>query len=153
VTSEDFTIPKRRVDLVPVVLVVDDLLEDRGALQRGAQAAIDALDDRVKTGRVETADDLESAISRLTQQHFDVVVTDLQLTPEKGNEGWDVLQYARKINAETKVIIVTAYPTPEVEARSMALGAFSYVDKLKTDLVNQTMRAVLDALKARNLST
>ncbi len=128
---------------MPRILVVDDVLDDLNALRRGAQAAITALG-----GQVETAGDAESAIHLLKEKRFDVVVTDLQLTPDQNYEGWDVLRYARKVNAATKVIVVSAYSQNQVDVKSISLGALRYMDKIQGDLIEQTKSIVLDALTA-----
>lgn len=128
---------------MPIILVVDDMSDDLNAMEQGAQAAIAALG-----GEVIRANTAESAIDRLKERPFDVVVTDLQLTPDKNYEGWDILQYARKLTAATKVIVVTAYHEPEQDVKSLTLGAFGYLNKIKGDLIAQTKNIILDALKA-----
>lgn len=82
---------------MPTILVVDDSADDLKAMEEGAQAAITSLG-----GRVETAGDAERAIRRLKEETFDVVVTDLQLTPENNYEGWDVLRCATESNAGSR---------------------------------------------------
>ena len=111
-------------------------------MQRGALEAITALG-----GRVDIAQDSDAAIQKLRETYFDVVVTDLQLTPEKNNEGWDVLKCALKCSAETKVIITTVYSNAEVKSESVKRGAFSYISKLQDDLVDKTKAVVVDALQ------
>lgn len=129
------------------ILIVDDKVGDLDAMQLGAQEAIDALGG----GQIDRAQDVATAMSLLDTHQFDVVVADLQLTQQQRNEGWEVLQYARKRNASTKVIIVTAYPEPEKEARSVALGAFSYMDKfVETNLISGIKKAL--EMKAHLLS-
>ena len=128
---------------MPTILIVDNFADDCKAMKRGAEDAIAALG-----GHVETASDAESAIKRLTEEVFDVVVTDLQLTLDKKYEGWDVLQYAKKLNAATKIIVVTKYTEEDTKAKSMELGAYGYMDKIKADLVEQTKEIVADVLRA-----
>lgn len=130
---------------MPNILVVDDAPTELDALRLGAQEAIDA-----SGGIVQVARDVATAITLLEQNHFDVVVTDLQLTPEQHNEGWDVLQYARKINAATKVIVVTGFSQPEIQAKSVALGAFEYFDKREGDVIQHTQAAIDRALAAKD---
>lgn len=123
--------------------MVDDQKEDRDAMRLGAEEVVES----IGIGTVDEAQDAEDAIRLLGEHHYDVVVADLQLTPEKKKEGWDVLQYAKKRYTDTKVIIVTAYPEPPVEARSIALGAFAYMDKMQGDSFIECIRnAVSSAL-------
>ena len=79
---------------------------------------------------------------------FMLSLSNMPLHPRQEKEGWDVLQYARKLHSDTRVIIATAYQEPEVEMRSIALGAFGYMNKLQDDLIEQTRKIVLDALHA-----
>ena len=128
---------------MPRILIVDNRKEDRDAMRLGAQEVVDS----VGAGMVDDAQDEATAISLLAKYHFDVVVADLQLTPDKKREGLHVLQHAKNCYADTKVIIVTAYPEPAVKARSMALGAFSYMDKMEGDnLIEGTRKAINSAL-------
>ena len=55
---------------------------------------------------VETFLNGESALARLKEERFDVVVTDLKM---KGVDGMEVLKTAKELYPDTKVIMITAF--------------------------------------------
>jgi DNA-binding NtrC family response regulator len=55
---------------------------------------------------VETFLNGETALSRLKEEKFDVVVTDLKM---KGIDGMEILKTVKKLYPETKVIMITAF--------------------------------------------
>ncbi len=68
----------------------------------------------------------EDAIRRTRLKRYDVVITDLKLG---GIDGLDVAAVLRIAAPNTKVILITAFGTPEVEARAKACGVFRYLNK------------------------
>ena len=68
----------------------------------------------------------EKAVSLLSKQNFDVVVTDLKM-PSVG--GLAVLQEARKKNPEVIVILMTAHASVETAVEAMKAGAADYLTK------------------------
>lgn len=78
------------------------------------------------------------AISLLSQQEFDVVLTD-QKMPD-GN-GMDVLHAAREDDPTTSVIFLTAVGTLELAVESMRQGAFDFLTKpFVPDVVRAAIR-------------
>jgi len=68
-----------------------------------------------------------SAIARLQNRHFDVVVTDLRLGgPE---DGLAVLTAARQRAPDTKVILITAHSSVHTCRTALQEGAFDYIEK------------------------
>jgi len=63
---------------------------------------------------------------RLEQDSFDVVVTDLMMTDIGGLE---ILARAKKVSAETEVIVVTGHGTIPSAVAAMQQGAFNYLQK------------------------
>ena len=58
-----------------------------------------------------------------------MVVTDLHLTPVKSNEGLDIVRLPRHESPETKVIMLTAYSTEEVEKEADKHGISKFLRK------------------------
>lgn len=56
--------------------------------------------------RVETFLNGETALARLKQERFDVVVTDLKM---KGIDGMEVLRTVKELSPDTRVIMITAF--------------------------------------------
>ena len=75
---------------------------------------------------VEEAADAYEARRRLQASRFLVVVTDLRLP---AGSGFDVLQAAREADAQTPVIVMTAFGTVEEAVRAMKEGAADFLTK------------------------
>ncbi len=75
---------------------------------------------------VEVFTDSNTAIARLKEKEFSVLVTDLRM---RGPSGFDVLRYARENCPKTRVIVITAYASQEVSREVQSLGAYHFVAK------------------------
>lgn len=76
--------------------------------------------------KVETFVDSSTAVERLSQKRFHVVVTDLKM---KGPTGLDILVAVKKQNLPTQVIIITGYRTFEATRAAEYVGAYGFLDK------------------------
>jgi DNA-binding NtrC family response regulator len=76
---------------------------------------------------VELADTGETAIERLGQELYDLVLTDLALG--RGASGMDVLKSAKELRAETAVVMITAHGSEKIAVEAMKAGAEDYVPK------------------------
>jgi len=75
---------------------------------------------------VEAFIDSGTAVARLSQKQFQVVVTDLKM---KGPTGLDVLVAVKKQKLPTQVIIITGYRTIEATRAAEFVGAYGFLDK------------------------
>lgn len=75
---------------------------------------------------VETFVDSRSAIERIDQKSFDVVVTDIRMD---NIDGMEVLDHVMKKQDETKVILITGYATIEIAREAQAKGAYDFISK------------------------
>jgi len=100
------------------ILVVDDEVSH-------AEAVAEALS-RLQHN-CEQAHSGTEAITRLEQQHFDVIVTDLVLGGE--HDGLAVLAAARKRSPGTEVILITAHSSVATCRSALQDGAFDYIEK------------------------
>ena len=78
---------------------------------------------------VDTAENLNDALSLMESKSYDYVISDLRLTGVLLEEGFEVLRYAKESHIDTKVIILTGYGTPEVKKKAYDLGADFYFEK------------------------
>jgi CheY-like chemotaxis protein len=77
---------------------------------------------------VEAAENADEAIRKITEQDFDVVVTDLHMRTDV-EAGFRVLRAAKEKNIYTRVIVCTAVGTKATSAQAMLSGAFDYLER------------------------
>jgi DNA-binding NtrC family response regulator len=75
---------------------------------------------------VHTFTEAETALAALEKQSFDLLITDLKMPTLDGVE---VLERARRIDAELPVILITAHASVPTALKAMRSGAFDYVEK------------------------
>jgi DNA-binding response OmpR family regulator len=78
---------------------------------------------------VDCAQDKEQAEALLDAGRYSLVLTDLRLTGTHGVEGLEIVSHVRRRAPDTKVIILTAYGSPEVEAEARRRGADDFLYK------------------------
>lgn len=79
--------------------------------------------------KVDTAKSLDKALSFMKQNFYRAVVTDLRLTTQDELEGLKILEVMKKLNSETKLILITAFGSDAVQKRAEALGIDYYFEK------------------------
>lgn len=75
---------------------------------------------------IETAPDGEMAIAKLSQDHFNVILADINMP---GKSGFDILSYVKSQKILTSVILITAQDTMKNAVEAMKQGAFDYITK------------------------
>jgi len=75
---------------------------------------------------VETFIDSASAMARIEEKRFDIVITDLKM---KGTDGMHFLERVKDTAPETAVIVITGFATSETAKESFRKGAFDFVAK------------------------
>jgi DNA-binding response OmpR family regulator len=78
---------------------------------------------------VVTASRLGPAEDALKKQPFDLVIADIRMSGMLGVEGLELLSYIRRFWPETKVIIMTAHGSVEVQQEALERGAAYYYTK------------------------
>lgn len=87
---------------------------------------------------VEVFEDGKSALARLEEKQFDIVVTDVRMDEV---DGIQVLEAVQRMSTRTKVIIITGYATVELAREALAKGAFDFIAK---PFKPQDLRAVIE---------
>ena len=91
---------------------------------------------------VETFSDGETALQRLAQTDFDLILCDLRLP---GLSGLDLLKAVRRRHPDCEVIIITAYSSVNTAIEAIQAGAFHYVTKpIKMAELKMLVKRVLD---------
>lgn len=76
--------------------------------------------------RVDGASSGEEALTKLTYNGYDLLVTDLKMP---GINGFTLVEVARSFHADIKVILMTAYSSPEVQDEAEQLKVDGYLTK------------------------
>jgi DNA-binding response OmpR family regulator len=105
---------------MPRILVVDD-----------ESAILFAMDEyfSARGYEVDCARGLEEAGARLQASRYEAVIADLRLTGSGGTEGLEVVERVRSHHPSTRVIILTAFGSPEVEREARRRGADAFLHK------------------------
>ncbi len=92
--------------------------------------------------------DVDSAINKLDQQSFDIVISDIYL-PQKN--GLDFFNYARNHHPDLPFIFITGNPNLETAIDSLKKGAYDYLSKpfMIPDLVNKVKEVIHESRKRR----
>jgi two-component system, NtrC family, response regulator AtoC len=99
------------------ILVVDDEINIREALATILES---------EGHEVHAAASAEEAISKLGEDFFQVVISDMRMN---GGSGMDLLCWIRANCPETEIILLTAYGSVEGAVEAMKLGAYDYLSK------------------------
>ncbi len=91
---------------------------------------------------VHTVVDGNKAIQKIRGNHYDLVITDLKMPKVSG---MDILKEAKRISADTNVVMITGYATISSAVEAMKQGAFDYLPKpFSKDELNIVARRVFD---------
>ena len=92
--------------------------------------------------QISSADCGEEALKKIGQERFDVVITNLKMPDINGLE---LLRQAKSLNADTEVIIMTAYGTADTEMDAKKHGAYDYILKpFSPEEVERIVRNIID---------
>jgi DNA-binding NtrC family response regulator len=76
--------------------------------------------------QVESYTDSKSALERLTEKKFDILITDLKMGRP---DGLELLNFTRTHSPKTRVIIITGFATVETAREAMKSGAVDFIAK------------------------
>ncbi len=75
---------------------------------------------------VDNAYDGESALLKINQHHYEILVLDYKLS---GLSGLSILENARRISPSNETIMISAFGNESVRAKAKELGAYAFLDK------------------------
>ncbi|MFQ5603965.1 MAG: sigma-54-dependent transcriptional regulator [bacterium] len=99
------------------ILIVDDEKSIRESLQ---EVLVD------EGYRCKTAADGEDALTQVSEEQFDLVITDLQLP---GMDGIEVIKRIRNVSSKTIIVMITAYASVDTAVKALKIGASDYLVK------------------------
>jgi len=98
-----------------------------------------------------TAEDGESALKLLEQDHFDLVLSDIKMPKLDGIE---LLKALKTSSPETAVVMMTAFASTETAIEAMKEGAYDYLTKpFQIDEVKIIIQNVLERKKLKSENT
>lgn len=98
------------------------------------------------------AENRTTALDLIGKHDFDVIISDIDLGPDDPQGGLEVLCTAKKKDPTTEIVMVTSHRTPEVNAKAMDFGAFTYLertDETPPNFEKTLARTVREALAER----
>jgi CheY-like chemotaxis protein len=117
------------------ILIVDDNAVTVSMLSKVLMAHGNIFD-------ISTAKDGKDAIDVIDSKKIDLVITDLSMPRMNG---FALIEYILKSYPDTHIIAMSAYGTPEIEAKFNSMPSIKYFNKpLKTDAIIDTIFAKLE---------
>ncbi len=100
--------------------------------------------------RVNIAFDGETALARIKQEPYDVMILDYRLP---GISGLTVLEKTRQIRPNLKTIMISAFGDDSTRTKAQKLGAYAFLDKpFNIDGLVKVVKKTLNKGKHPNLS-
>jgi two-component system response regulator PilR (NtrC family) len=123
------------------------LLDDEANVREVLALSLSSFGHDVTT--IATPDEAEQI---LTQQTFDVVITDLRMDGE--DKGLDVVRQTKAMQPDAIVLLLTAYASAETAVEAMRNGAFDYITKpvSRTEL-GEIIERTLASKEPKEIST
>jgi DNA-binding response OmpR family regulator len=81
--------------------------------------------------QVDCAHNIDDAATLLNTSHYAVVIADLDLSGTHNMDGFEVIKMVREQFSETRIIVLTAYGSPEIESAARDCGAIAFLHKPK----------------------
>lgn len=96
--------------------------------------------------KVDTARDMEEAEKLLEATDYKVVIQDLRLGTTRNPDGLDIVKAIRNHNSQTRIVILTAYGSTEMEDEARRCGADAFLRKPKPlSQVAQVVQGLLES--------
>ena len=81
--------------------------------------------------KVDTAREMEEAEGLLKKTEYKVIIQDLRLGAARHPDGIDIIRMVHQRNPDTRIVVLTSYGSPEVEAEARSAGADAFLRKPK----------------------
>ncbi len=81
--------------------------------------------------KVDTAREFDQAEKLVENTDYQVIIQDLRLSTTRNPDGLDVIKLAHKNHPETRIVVLTAYGSAEMEDEARRCGADAFLRKPK----------------------
>jgi two-component system NtrC family response regulator len=81
--------------------------------------------------KVDTAREFEDAEKLVESTDYQVIIQDLRLNTTRSPDGLDIIKLAHKSHPKTRIIVLTAYGSTEMEDEARRCGADAFLRKPK----------------------
>jgi DNA-binding NtrC family response regulator len=81
--------------------------------------------------KVDTAQELEEAERLIERTDYKVVIQDLRLATTRNPDGLNIIKMIRGQNPRTRIVVLTAYGSAEMEDEARRCGADAFLRKPK----------------------
>lgn len=94
---------------------------------------------------VDSCTSFEEAVAMLAACRYDAIIADLRLSGTDNEDGMEVLRYARQLQPEAGLILMTGYGSQEIGKAALALGAIHYFEKpVPPELILSALTGLLE---------
>jgi len=103
--------------------------------------------------KVDTAREIDEAEGLIKESDYQVIIQDLRLGLARRQDGIDIIKLVHKRNPETRIVVLTSYGSPEVEAEARRAGADAFLRKPKPlSQVAQVVQGLIESPRSGTAS-
>lgn len=103
--------------------------------------------------KVDTAREFEEAEGLIKETDYQVIIQDLRLGVDQRSDGLEIIRLVHEQNPETRIVVLTSYGSPEVEAEARRAGADAFLRKPKPlSQVAQVVQGLIESPRTRTAS-
>ena len=100
--------------------------------------------------KVDTAREMEEAEGLLKNTEYKVIIQDLRLGIAHHPDGIEIIKMVHQRNPDTRIVVLTSYGSPEVEAEARNAGADAFLRKPKPlSQVAQVVQGLIESPRSR----
>lgn len=100
--------------------------------------------------KVDTAREKEEAEGLIKQTEYRVIIQDLRLGLQRRSEGLEIIKLVHERNPNTRIVVLTAYGSPEAEEEARNAGADAFLRKPKPlSQVAQVVQGLIESPRTR----
>jgi len=100
--------------------------------------------------QVDTAREMEEAEGLIKATDYKVIIQDLRLGIARHPDGIDIIKLVHKQNPDTRIVVLTSYGSPEIEAEARTAGADAFLRKPKP--LSQVAQVVQGLIESPRIS-